>query len=108
MADKIDLKKFADYFQTAPPKGSNAPPRTVPAKTLDKNFEKVTVVENDEKTDPKEYEVKYTDDGTKLHTLRGLPKKPLARRLYVCEGGEAKQLWFIVFDQAEAPKLPLD
>jgi hypothetical protein len=64
----IDLKKFEDYLKEIPPKGSKAPPRTVPAKTLDKNFTKVVVIK-DPKPDllnDRQYFCEYTEDGTVL------------------------------------------
>lgn len=59
-----DLHKFKDDLKNKPGPGSNAPPRTIRANDLDKNFKKVTVAESDE--DPKLYELKYTEDGTIL------------------------------------------
>lgn len=75
MAEEIELKKFADYLQSAPPHGSTAPPRTVPAKVLDKNFKKVTLIEEPEgdSTNDRTYKVKYTDDGTVLQ-IKKLPR----------------------------------
>lgn len=64
----IKLKKFEDYLKEIPPKGSKASPRTVPAKTLDKNFTKVVVI-RDPKPDllnDHQYSCEYTEDGTVL------------------------------------------
>jgi hypothetical protein len=75
MAEEIELKKFAEYLQENPPKGSAAPPRTVPAKVLDKNFKRVTVIKDPEpdESNDRTYTVKYTDDGTVLK-LRKFPR----------------------------------
>jgi len=75
MNGEIDLKKFEDYLSQTPPKGSSAPPRTVPAKVLDKNFKKVTLIEDSkpQEDNDRTYKINYTDDGTVLK-LKYFPK----------------------------------
>jgi hypothetical protein len=75
MAEEIKLKKFADYLEQNPSPGSTAPPRTVPAKVLDKNFKKVTVIKDPkpDTSNDRGYKVEYTDEGTILK-IRKLPK----------------------------------
>lgn len=75
MSDEIDLKKFADYLQQNPSNGSTAPPRTVPAKALDKNFKKLTLIKDPEPdaTNDRTYKIKYTDEGTILR-IKKLPR----------------------------------
>jgi hypothetical protein len=68
----IELKKFEDYLKNNPPNGSTAPPRTVPAKTLDKNFKKVTLIRDPEpdQDNDRSYTLDYKDEGTVLKLKR--------------------------------------
>lgn len=68
MSESIELKKFEDYLGENPPKGSTAPPRTVPARTLDKNFKKVTVIKDPaaDAFNDRQYVCEYKEDGTIL------------------------------------------
>ena len=92
-----ELHKFERDLKNNPPKGSNAPPRTVRAKDLDENFVKVTLIESD--IDPPPYRVKYTDDGTMLTDIRGLPEGAIAKEFDVCENGQPRKWWFLVWEE---------
>lgn len=97
-----DLHKFEQDLKNRPAKGSDAPPRTLRAKDLDDNFSKITVIETGD--DPPPYEVEYTKDGTKLKNIRGLPKNAIAKEFFVCEFGQPRSYWFIVWE--DEPQLP--
>jgi hypothetical protein len=95
MAD-IELHKFKDDLSMAPPKGSNAPPRSISAKALDGNFNKVTLLPSE--TDPPEYEVNYREDGVILSDINGLPEGATAKEFAVCENGAPTTYWFVVWE----------
>jgi hypothetical protein len=92
-----DLHLFENDLKNKPGKGSNAPPVSIRAKNLDENYKKVTLIESDE--DPPPYTVEYTEDGTRLKNIKGLPENALFRQFDVCENGQPKQYWFVVWEQ---------
>jgi len=104
----IELKKFEDYLQQNPPNGSTAPPRTVPAKTLDKNFKKVTLIRDpkpDEEND-RSYALEYKDDGTILKIKkfpRGKNKNDLC--YWNPEAGEKNAGAWVVLSAVESEDL---
>jgi hypothetical protein len=69
---KPKLHRFRDDLKKKPGPGSNAPPRTIRARDLDKNYEKVTVIKPKQRG-PVPYEVEYTEHGTMLKNLKQLP-----------------------------------
>jgi hypothetical protein len=94
----IDLHRFKEDLEKVPPKGSNAPPRSISATDLDGNFDKVTVLPS--KTDPPEYQVSYREDGVLLSEFKaGLPEGAFAKQFDVCENGQPIQYWFVVWEQ---------
>jgi hypothetical protein len=101
MAD-IELHRFKEDLDKVPPKGSNAPPRSISAKALDGNFDKVTLLPSE--AEPPEYEVSYREDGVILSNLRSLPEGAVAREFSVCENGNPETYWLLTWDQE--PELP--
>lgn len=102
MANRPDLHKFRDDLKKKPGRGEVKPPRVISAKNLDENFAKVTVIDSDE--EPPTYRVKYTRDGIVLENIAGLPKGALAKEFDVCENGQPRNWWFVVWENA--PELP--
>jgi hypothetical protein len=98
----INLHKFKDDLDKVPPKGSNRPPRTIRAKDLDGNFEKVTILPSE--AIPPEYEVSYREDGVILSDINGLPAKAEANEFNVCENGNPRTYWFVTWN--EKPEIP--
>lgn len=66
------LHKFLEDTKKRPPPGVAAPPVSIRATNLDENFTKVTLIESDQ-TDPKPYEVEYSDEGTRLANIKTVP-----------------------------------
>jgi hypothetical protein len=91
---------FSDYLRARPLE--NDPPRSIRARDLDNNFARLTVIAP--KTDPPPYRVNYTERGTELLDISGLPPGAVARQFSVCEDGTPRQYWFITWD--EKPELP--
>jgi hypothetical protein len=108
MAEEIELKKFEDYLGQNPPNGSTAPPRTVPAKVLDKNFKKVTLIEDPkpDDTNDRSYKLDYTDDGTVLK-IKKLPKGETRNDLLYWnpEGGDDQGGAWVVLSAVESEDL---
>jgi hypothetical protein len=92
-----DLHKFERDLKNRPGPGSNAPPVSIRAKDLDENYKKVTLIESNE--DPPPYTVEYTKEGTRLKDIRGLPPDAIAKQFDVCENGQPKRYWFVVWEQ---------
>jgi hypothetical protein len=101
MANRPDLHKFRDDLQKKPGRGQVKPPRVISAQNLDENFSKVTLIDSDKV--PPAYKVKYTKDGAILTDLQGLPKDAIAKLFDVCENGQARAYWFVVW--ANEPEL---
>jgi hypothetical protein len=104
----IELKKFEDYLGQNPPNGSTAPPRTVPAKTLDKNFKKVTLIRDPEpdQDNDRSYNLEYKDDGTILKIKkfpRGKNKSDLC--YWNPEAGEKGKGAWVVLKAVESEDL---
>jgi hypothetical protein len=99
---KIDLHKFRDDLLKKPPLGVKAPPIGIRATDLDDNFRKITVIEG--RGTPPAYKVKYTKDGTLLTDISGLPKDAIAKEFDVCENGQPRTWWFVVWENE--PELP--
>jgi hypothetical protein len=91
---------FSDYLKNRPLK--NDPPVSIRARDLDKNFARCTVIAPDQ--DPPPYRVKYSEKGTELLDISGLPPNAVARQFAVCEDGQPRQYWFVTWD--EKPELP--
>ena len=102
MANRPDLHKFRDDLQKKPGRGQVKPPRVISARNLDENFAKVTVIDSD--AIPPLYRVKYTKDGTLLTDIAGLPKDAIAKEFDVCENGQPRTWWFVVWEND--PELP--
>lgn len=64
---EIDLHKFERDLKSRPGPGSAAPPRTIRAKDLDGNFNKVTLLKDN--NEPALYDLEYTKDGVRLTRL---------------------------------------
>jgi len=94
------LVHFSDYLGARPLK--NDPPVSIKARDLDRNFTRSTIIEPD--LDPPPYRVKYSDKGTELLDISGLPPNAVARQFAVCEDGQPRQYWFVTWD--EKPELP--
>jgi hypothetical protein len=69
---QAELHKFREDLKNKPGPGSDAPPRTIRARNLDENFQKVMVIESDQ-VDPVPYEVEYFDEGTRLKNIKAIP-----------------------------------
>ncbi len=93
---------FSDYLRAQPLE--NDPPRSIRARDLDNNFARLTVISP--KTDPPPYRVEYTKDGTVLKDIAGLPPDAIAKQITLCENGQPKAYWFVVWE--EKPQLPGD
>jgi hypothetical protein len=91
---------FADYL-LAKPLG-NEPPVSIKAADLDENFARCTIIPPDE--DPPPYGVEYTERGTILTNISGLPEGAVAREFSVCENGNPETYWLLTWDQE--PELP--
>jgi hypothetical protein len=83
-----DLHKFADDLKRRPSKGSSAPPRSIKAKDLDENYQKVTVVPPSKS--PPTYTVEYKKEGT---VLKILPDFPSGSELHVLGVRGGKLEW---------------
>jgi hypothetical protein len=92
-----DLHKFEEDLNNKPGRGSNAPPVSIRAKDLDGNFAKLVLLESE--NDPPEYEVEYTEEGTRLYNLSGLPAGAEANEFNVCENGNPRTYWFVTWDE---------
>jgi hypothetical protein len=91
---------FADYLAQRPLGGTDSP-ISIKAADLDGNFARCTVIAPEE--DPPPYGVEYTERGTILTNISGLPEGAVAREFAVCENGSPKQYWFLTWD--EEPQL---
>jgi hypothetical protein len=100
-ADKAQIH-FSDYLRNA--SFGNDPPVSIKARDLDTNFTRATIITP--KADPPPYRVEYTKDGTVLKDIAGLPPDALAKQIAVCENGQTKLYYFIVWE--EKPTLPSD
>lgn len=93
---------FQEYLGRRPT--SKEPPVTIKAKDLDKNYKLATVIEDPNKTDDKKsYSVVYEDCGTYLTGISGLPEGAVAKEFDVCENGQPRKWWFVVW--AEEPEV---
>lgn len=97
-----ELHEFERLVQNQPAPGSSDYPVAIKAKHLDENWKRVTVIESDE--DPLPYTVEYTEDGTILRDISGLPPDAIAKQITICENGTPKSYWFVVWDNE--PDLP--
>lgn len=91
---------FSDYLRAQPL--SNDPPRSIRARDLDNNFARATVIAP--KVNKPPYKVEYTDKGTILKDIAGLPPNAIAKQFGICENGEPALYWFVVWE--EKPELP--
>jgi hypothetical protein len=100
-----DLLVFFQEYLLRRPEGVDSPV-TIKAKDLDKNYKLATVINDPDKDqDNRSYTVEYREEGTVLKNIGGgLPPNAIAKQFYVCENGQPKQYWFVVWD--EEPEIP--
>lgn len=90
------LHEFERLKQNKPAPGSNDYPIAIKAIHLDENYRRVTVIESGEEPPP--YTVEYSEYGTILRNISGLPPDAIAKQFDVCENGQPKSYWFVVWE----------
>jgi hypothetical protein len=100
--NRPDLHRFEQDLKNKPGLGSTDAPRTIKAKKLDDNNKKLTLLKGE--GEPPAYRVKYTAEGTIITDLTGLPKDALARQFDVCENGQPRTWYFVVWENE--PTIP--